>query len=64
MTVVQVHLPDLSWSIRQYKMPGSTLPWVVLQTDETSETVNVSPPIFIHEGYHFVKWTNGFIHIQ
>ena len=24
---------------------------------------NVSLPIFLHEGYRFVKWTNGFTYI-
>ena len=57
-------LPDLKWSIGQFKMSESSTnrpPWVVLQVNETSEVgtfcglVIVFSPILIHEGYHFVS---------
>ena len=60
----EIHLPDLKWSIRQFKMSESStnrLPWVVLQINGTSEVgtfgglINVFSPILIHKGYHFVS---------
>ena len=62
----KIHLPELEWSIRQFKMSGSStdrLPSVLLWTRGTSEVgtfldlVNVSSVILIHEGNHLVSRT-------
>lgn len=59
----EIHLPDHEWSIRQLKMFRNSmnrLPWVVFQINGTREVgtfcdlLHVSPPILIHEDYHFV----------
>ena len=62
----KIHLPELEWSIRQFKMSGSStdrLPLVLLWASGTSEVgtflslVNVSSLILIHEGNHLVSRT-------
>ena len=59
----EIHLPELEWSIRQFKMSGSTTEGYMgcIWPSGTSKVgafcgfVNVSPPILINEGDHFVS---------
>ena len=57
----EIHLPELQWSIQQFKMSESStnrLPWIVIWMSGTSEVgtfcrlVKATLPILVHEGYH------------